>query len=265
MNCPALEEYDAVLMDLDGVLWVEGRPIDENLRVARMLAEEELLVIVTNNSTRSRRTYARMLSRILGSRLQPDRIVTSGYSASRLLRRVKGSTRVFVVGEEGLVEELVALGHEVLSASEAREAEAVVVGLDRNLAYSKLEAALKALEVGALFVATNRDHALPGRDGMKPGAGAIVAALEVAAGRKANYTAGKPERWMLEAALEAAGKPKKPIVVGDRLDTDAEMALRFGLPAVIVGTGVTRVEEVGGSRKKELVVVRSLEELCRRG
>ena len=264
MRCPALEEYDAVLMDLDGVLWVEGRPIGENLRVAKALADEDLLVIVTNNSTRSRRTYARMLSKILERRLPPEKVVTSGYSASRLLREVKGRVRAFVVGEEGLVEELVALGHEVLTVSEAEDADAVVVGLDRNLTYSKLEAALNALEAGALFVATNRDHALPGRRGMKPGAGAIVAALEVASGRKVEYMAGKPEKWMLEAALEAAGRPKRPVVVGDRVDTDAEMALRFGLPAVIVGTGVTRVEEAG-VMGRGVVVVRTLEELCRRG
>jgi 4-nitrophenyl phosphatase len=262
--CRALQGYDAVLMDLDGVLWVEGRPIEANVSVARELAEEGRLVVVTNNSTRSRLTYSRLLREKLGIEVPPERVVTSGYSASRLLLRVAGKARVYVVGEEGLVQELEAAGHEVLTVSEAAGAEAVVVGLDRTLSYVKLEAALKALLRGAIFVATNLDHALPGREGLRPGAGAIVAALETASRRRVDYVAGKPEKWMLDAALEAAGSPRNPVVVGDRVDTDIAMALRWGLPAVLVETGVGSASELGEGHG-DVVVAGSLEELCREG
>ncbi|MDQ7038753.1 MAG: HAD family hydrolase, partial [Aquificota bacterium] len=91
-------------MDLDGVIWVDGEPIEANLSVARRLAEEGRLIVVTNNSTRSRRLYSSALRR-LGLNIDSGRIVTSGFSAARLLRRIAGKTRVYAVGEEGLVEE----------------------------------------------------------------------------------------------------------------------------------------------------------------
>ena len=265
--CPPLSKFAVVLMDLDGVIWVDGEPIEANLSVARKLADEGRLIVVTNNSTRSRRLYSRALRR-LGLNIESSRIVTSGFSAARLLRRIAGKTRVYVVGEEGLVEELAMAGHEILTISEASMAEAVVVGLDRSLTYAKLHAAMKALSRGALFVATNLDHALPSRDGLKPGAGAIVAALEVASGRKHQYNAGKPSRFMLEAALEAYGKrvdKNNIIIVGDRMDTDGAMAVGNGIAAVIVDSGLaTKLPEGYAVETGMIVRASSLEELCRR-
>ncbi len=264
MTCRFLDDFDIILMDLDGVIWVDGEPIRENVSVARLLASEGRLVVVTNNSTRSRRVYSRLLTGLLGVEVPPSRIVTSGYSAAKLLVRTVGRVRVYPIGEEGLIEELTLEGHEILTMSEAGDADAVIVGLDRGLSYPKLEAALKALSSGALFVATNLDHVLPSRDGLKPGAGAIVAALERASGRKIDYNAGKPEKWIIEAAYDSAGIRGKAIVIGDRVDTDAAMAVKAGLPAVIVGTGVTKSPEaVRGLRG--VFYARSLEELCRDG
>lgn len=258
-GCPVLDGFDAVLADLDGVVWLGGRPLEANLGVLRLLASQGALAIVTNNSTRSRRLYRLLLARA-GLRLREDRIVTSAWVAAYLLRRLRGESLVYVVGEEGLVAELVEAGHTPLTLSEAAMADAVVVGLDRALSYPKLDAALAALRRGALFVATNLDHALPTGSGLSPGAGSIVEALATASGRKPDYVAGKPSKWMALAAMEALGvsDPSRVAVVGDRLDTDLELARSVGAVPVIVATGVYK-----GPPPEDAIYAESLEALCR--
>ncbi len=258
-GCPHLDEYEAVMADLDGVVWLGGRPIEGNVGVLRRLASEGRLAIVTNNSTRSRRLYRLLLARA-GLELPVERIVTSAWVAAFLLKRIKGEALVYPVGEEGLVEELAAAGHVPVTLSEAELAEAVVVGLDRALSYPKLDAALKALRRGSLFIATNLDHALPTGSGMAPGAGAIVEAISTASGRKPDYVAGKPSKWMGLAALEALGArdPGRVAVVGDRLDTDLELAKAIGAVSVIVATGVYK-----GPPPEGAIYAESLEALCR--
>jgi len=259
-GCPFLEGFDLVLVDLDGVVWLGGKPIEANLSVLRGLAGEGRVVIVTNNSTRSRRLYRLLLEGRAGLGLPEERIVTSAWAAAYLVRRLKGESLVYVVGEEGLVAELVGAGHTPVTVSEAEMAEAVVVGLDRALSYPKLDAAFRALRRGALFVATNTDHALPTGSGMAPGAGAIVEALSTASGRKPDYVAGKPSKWMALAAMELAGvrDPGRVAVIGDRLDTDLEMARAVGATPIIVATGVYQ-----GPPPEGAVYAENLEALCR--
>ena len=266
MECEALDRYDIVITDLDGVILLGGEPIRPNLEVLSELSRRDgSLYVVTNNSTRSRRMYSALLEG-LGLSIPPERVVTSGFSAARLVTMKLGRSKVFAVGEEGLLEELVGEGHMPLTLSEAREAEAVVVGLDRNLSYAKLSAALNALREGALFVATNLDNALPGPDGMRPGAGAVVAALETASGRRHDYNAGKPSEWMVRTLVEVVGaaKASRMVVIGDRVDTDIAMASRAGLDSILVLTGATRRDYV---RSRELpantMVAEDLKSLCR--
>jgi 4-nitrophenyl phosphatase len=258
-----LEGVRAFIVDLDGVVWLEGSPIWANVNALRRLAGcGYKVVFLTNNSARSRRVYSLALSK-LGLRVSPGDVVTSGYSASVWVRENLGSSRVYIVGEEGLVEEFLVEGHVVLDASSSHMAEAVVVGLDRNLSYQKLEAALRALNRGALFVATNRDHVFPGRDGPKPGAGAIVSLLETASGRRVDFDAGKHGEWILRMAMRAAGgvNPEEAAVVGDRVDTDVEMALRAGSVPVLVLTGLTGEGEASRVAERGVVVVEDLGEL----
>lgn len=260
-GCRFLDEFDLLLVDLDGVVWIDGEPIPENVSVLRGLVEEGRVTIVTNNSTRSRRLYQLLLARI-GLKLPVGRIVTSAWVASWLLGRIRGESLVYAVGEEGLVEELASAGHVVLTVGEAWMADAVVVGLDRGLTYQRLKAALDALRRGALFVATNTDNAMPGREGIVPGAGSIVEALSTASGRKPDYVAGKPGEWMARAALEASGRPRpeRVLVVGDRVDTDARLAEAIGAKALILGTGVYK-----GPPPQIHYYAPSLEDLCREG
>ena len=235
-----MECFDSLIVDVDGVVWRDGDPIEGNLRGLRAALDAGArIVFLTNNSTRSRRSYARHLSRLLGRPVTMDMVVNSGYSASVWLARTRGRVDALIVGEDGLAEEMILQGHRLLVPSDWRQAEAVVVGLDRGVTYRRLAAAHRAILAGALFVATNRDRSFPVPGGTEPGAGSIVALLEASTGRRVDFDAGKPGDWILDLALERLGGPRSPLIVGDRVDTDIAMARRRGLPALLVLTGVS--------------------------
>jgi len=225
------------------------------------------VLFLTNNSTRSRFSYAEALAG-LGIAVMPERVITSGHLAAEWLRQREGSVGVYVVGEEGLVEELILSGHRVLTISDSQKARAVVVGLDRALSYAKLRAAVRALLRGSLFIATNTDHLLPVEDGLDPGAGSIVAALEAAAGRKADFIAGKPNPWVVDYIVERYGIPREEIlIVGDRIDTDMKLAINSGVRGLLVLTGYTREEDLeglegDGERRSTIYVTRTLADLA---
>jgi phosphoglycolate/pyridoxal phosphate phosphatase family enzyme len=254
---PEFARFSAFLLDCDGVLWRGGEPIPGAREAVKALrASGRKVLFFTNNATLSRKGYLEKL-RGLGFEAEVGEIYCSAYAAAAWLKgRVK---KVYVVGEEGLVEELELAG---LEAAGPDEAECVVVGLDRKLTYRKLEEALRCLIRGALFVATNRDPTLPTERGLAPGAGAIVSALEAAAGREADMLIGKPSTYMYELALrEHRIEPATALAVGDRLDTDIEGAKRAGLAAALVLTGATGLRELERARVKPDYVLASIRDL----
>jgi 4-nitrophenyl phosphatase len=204
----------------------------------RLEDEGHQLLFVTNNATRSRRGIVEAIAAVTGFTPAADGIVSSSMAAAALL---KGEVeRVFVVGERGLIDTLAEVG---ISSVPAPQADAVVVGLDRSLTYDKIRDASLAIRRGARFVATNRDSTYPTGEGLWPGGGAIVAALEAATDVTAEL-AGKPAepiRRLIRARLES----DDVWVVGDRADTDLAMGVTEGWKTVLVLTGVTtRAEEV---------------------
>ncbi|RLE98642.1 MAG: hypothetical protein DRJ57_03430 [Thermoprotei archaeon] len=250
---PEFRKFKAFLLDCDGVLWLGGRPIRSALKAVEGLREAGREVLyVTNNSTRSRRGYVRRLRR-MGFEASLSDIFCSSYVTARYLEG--RAERAFVVGEAGLVEELAARGVEVLGLDPDERADCVVVGLDRGLTYEKLAVALAHLRRGALFVATNRDSTLPSEAGELPGAGAIVAALEEAAGRRVDVEVGKPSPLIFEAVLKERGLSRDEVlVIGDRLDTDVEGARRAGLASALVLTGVTKLGDLEGREEPDYVL-----------
>ena len=254
---PEFARFSAFLLDCDGVLWRGEEPIPGAPEAVRVLkASGKKVLFFTNNATLSRRGYLAKLRR-LGFDAEPGEVYCSAYAAAVWLRgRVR---RVYVVGEEGLVEELKLAGLELAGPEEA---ECVVVGLDRGLTYSKLEGALRCLSRGALLVATNGDPTLPTERGLAPGAGAILAALEAAAGRRADAVVGKPNAFMYELALREHGiRPEEALAVGDRLDTDVEGAKRAGLAAALVLTGAAKLSDLERARAKPDFVLGSIRDL----
>ena len=227
--------YDVILFDLDGTIYrgdsaIAGAPE----AVARVRAAGARPVFVTNNSSRTQTAVASQLSSIgvpaTASEVETSAVVTARIAAAR------GFQRVFVIGEDGLLEALRDAGLAV-AGDDAASVDAVVVGFDRGLDYPKLRQACLLVERGAALLATNADTSFPATDGLWPGAGALLAAVEATTGRTAEVI-GKPAAPLFRAALERGGGGV-PLVVGDRLDTDIAGALGLGWDCLLVLTGVT--------------------------
>jgi phosphoglycolate/pyridoxal phosphate phosphatase family enzyme len=237
-----------LIFDLDGVVYLGDTPIPGAIPALHDLAAAgHRLFFLTNNSTRSRRSYAEKLTR-MGFPTEPEQVMTSAYATGLYLQSISAAGKtVYVVGESGLCEEMERAGLRVLTLEDATPADYVVAGLDRDLTYAKLSRAHHEITVnGATFIATNRDSTYPMETAEIPGGGAIVAPIEVSSGVR-GATIGKPEPHTWQRILDAAGaRSNEALMVGDRPDTDIFGARRIGIPTALVLSGVTRAEEVAG-------------------
>jgi HAD superfamily hydrolase (TIGR01450 family) len=233
--------YDAALLDLDGVLYVGPDVVPHAApAVTRARRAGMRLAFVTNNASRRAEVVAAHLTS-LGIAAEPHDVVTSGQAAVRYLAaRLAPGASVLVVGTEGLAEEVEEGGLRPVRRAEG--AEAVLQGLSTTTSWSDLAEAAVAIRSGALWVAGNRDVTYPSPRGPVPGNGAMVAALEVATGLSP-VVVGKPEPELHQASVERVGA-RKPLVVGDRLDTDVLGARNTGTDSLLVLTGVTSEEDL---------------------
>ena len=237
------DPYDAFLFDLDGVLYRDSEPVPLAAEaVARLRAMTKRVAFVTNNSGRTPEAVAARLGHV-GIPADVEEIETSALVTAELLV-ARGVSEAFVIGEEGILQALQAKGI-VIVDRHAKSVEVVVVGWDRNVDYAKLRTASLLVERGASLVATNADASFPAPDGNWPGAGALLAAIETTTGVRAEVV-GKPHAPVLRAALGRAGGGK-PLVVGDRLDTDIAGALGLGWDSLLVLTGISRREDIAAS------------------
>ena len=261
----SLTGYDLIISDIDGVILREDEPIRENLEVLRELKNQgKRIVLLTNNSGFSRVLVSRQL-RGFGLDIPPELIVTSGTATVHYLKEKTKVRTIFVVGEEGLVEELKTAGFQVLRQDEAEThtPDAVVLGLDRLSTYDKLSTALRCVYKGSLFIVTNMDRLWPAKDGLKLGAGALASTIIYALRKEPDFVAGKPNLWMLEVAKRVAGiSPNSRVVlIGDQLETDIKMGLQAGFDTVLVLTGISRREDVEKLGIKPKYIVNNLREL----
>lgn len=236
--------YDAYLVDVDGVLTRGAHALPGAADALRMLCSRGRTLLLTNNSTRSRRELASHLV-ALGFDVASDDVLPTSTLAAEYLLGAVGPSALWVLGEAGLRDELAAAGHSL--ALRPRDAQWVVVGMDRNLTYEKLNDALQALRGGALLLATNEDATFPTRDGVVPGAGAVVGALR-GMGFAPEAVMGKPSRHAFEIARRALDvSADRILVVGDRLDTDVAGGNAAGMDTALVLTGVsTRLDARDG-------------------
>ncbi len=239
---PLSEAYDVALLDLDGVVYVGGSAVPGAPEALRDAAARGMRhAFVTNNASRSPAAIAAHLTR-LGVPATAADVVTSGQAAARLLaRRLPPGARVLVVGGNGLRIALRERGLRPVSAFAERPA-AVVQGFSPDLSYALLAEGALAVAGGALFVAANSDLTLPTPRGAEMGNGSLVQAVAAVAGRPP-VVAGKPELPLHAEAVRRTGA-RRPLVVGDRLDTDIEGAVRAGADSLLVLTGVTRPVDV---------------------
>src|SRR6478672_1337931 len=238
------DRYDAFLFDLDGVLYRGAEPIDGAVEtLATLRRRGKGLAFITNNSSRTPEAIAAYLTG-MGIRAAPEEVETSALATATLLRG-RAVASAYVLGEEGLRTALVAAGLTVVDTG-AADAETVVVGWDRGFDYAELAAASVLIQRGASLVASNADASYPVEDGLVlPGAGAILAAIQTATGVSAEVV-GKPNAPIFRAALDRAGGGR-PLVIGDRLDTDIEGARRLGWDSLLVLTGIAGRADLGAA------------------
>ena len=233
---PLCEAYDAALLDLDGVLYLGRDPVahaSEAVREARRRGMRT--AFVTNNASRRPQAVAEHLTE-LGIPADKTDVVTSGQAAVRYLAaRLSPGSQVLVLGTDGLAEEVAAGG--LVPVRQAAGAVALVQGLAPTTAWTDLAEAAVAIRAGVLWVAGNADTTYPSPRGPLPGNGALVQALVTATGQRP-VVVGKPEPELHRASVERVGA-SRPLVVGDRLDTDVLGAVRAGADSLLVLTGVT--------------------------
>jgi HAD superfamily hydrolase (TIGR01450 family) len=237
---PLLRDYDHLLLDLDGCLWVGGTPTREAPRALESLrAAGKRVAFVTNDTRHSAEEYVRKLWS-LGFRASLEEVVTVGGALQHHLAETHGARRstAYVIGTAAIHRHVADAGLRVVNGlPHAPHAEVVVAAGHDQLHFEELKVATQALLGGADFVAAGRDRTFPMPDGMWPGTGAVVAALEYSADRPAR-TVGKPDAQIFLTALDRLG-PGRALVVGDRLDADLAGAHAAGLDGAIVLSGAT--------------------------
>lgn len=234
-----IDRYAGVVFDLDGVIYLAETLVPGAVEtVAAVRAGGRAVAFVTNNASRTPEEVAAKLSG-MGVPATVDDIVTSSQAAARL---VEPGTRCLVVGADGLRTVLERRG--CAFTRDPDEAETVVVGFTPDLVWDDLRRVTLALRRGVRYVATNADVAFPSPDGLVPGNGAIVAALNAASGRTPEI-AGKPYPALFEAVVEHLPDGLL-LMVGDRPDTDIAGAHALGWDTVLVLSGVTSRDETTG-------------------
>lgn len=237
----SLTEAQGVLLDLDGTLFRGQEAIPGAIAFMRSLKERGLPFLYwTNNSTRTPESVAEHL-RELGFCATKEQVYTSSQALIAMVAtRLAPGEAVYVVGELGLQTAVGEAGWRDLAKVPGgqEKAKAVLVGLDRQATYQTLGGALTHLLAGAEFYASNNDRVLPTHQGLAPGAGAVLAFLETAAGRTA-HIAGKPSpAFVTTAALRLGIDVARTFVIGDNLATDVRAAKAAGAIAVWARTGV---------------------------
>jgi glycerol 3-phosphatase-2 len=240
---PPAAVHDVALLDLDGVVYVGPHAVPgaaEALERAATLGLRS--VYVTNNASRPPSAVAEQL-RSLGVAADEGDVVTSAQLAAGILaRRLPAGAKVLVVGGAGLHEALSAEGLVPVTTMDDEPA-AVVQGFAPEVGWRDLAEGARAVRSGLLWVATNLDLTVPTPHGPAPGNGSLVAAVAAAGGRPPDEVAGKPGPRAFRDAAARAGS-RRPLVVGDRLDTDLEGARAAQIPGLLVLTGITGVSEL---------------------
>ncbi|WP_238840966.1 HAD-IIA family hydrolase [Prescottella equi] len=239
-NRPSLRAgHDVLLLDLDGTVY-QGREVIPGAREA-LEAGNERQLYVTNNASRSPAEVAEHL-RELGFDAADDDVVTSSQSAARLLaEHLDTGSAVLVVGTEALCDEVEKVGLRAVRRFVDAPV-AVVQGHSPATDWAILAEATLAIRAGALWIAANVDSTLPTERGLVLGNGSMVAALRTATGREP-IVAGKPAAPLMHDALDRA-RASRPLVVGDRLDTDIAGANAVDVESLLVLTGVSNTADL---------------------
>ncbi len=236
-----LDRHDVLLADLDGTLYRGADAVPGAVAAVRGAAARGVrTVFVTNNASRRPADVAAHLTE-LGFHAATDDVVTSAQAAATMLaEQLAPGSAVFVVGTEALAAEVTGVGLTVTRRGD--DAVAVVQGHSPDTGWRDLAEATVALRAGAVWVACNIDPTLPTERGPLPGNGSMVTAVRVASGREPQV-AGKPAPALVNASVRRVAA-RRPLMIGDRLDTDIEGGRAAEMPTLLVLTGVSDAAEL---------------------
>jgi 4-nitrophenyl phosphatase len=231
-----LKNITHLIIDMDGVLYRGNEPLPGLRQFFAFLRQKPIpFILATNNSTHTPEQYVDKLAR-MGVQVSPLEILTSGQATARALaREYPPGTRVHVFGMPSFQEAMLKEGFILADEDVA----VVAASMDRAVTYEKLKRATLLIRGGARFFATNRDPTYPSEEGLLPGTGSMIAALETASGVKP-AAIGKPEPTMFQLAMaQMDARPETTATIGDRLDTDILGGRRAGLTTICVLSGAS--------------------------
>jgi 5'-nucleotidase len=242
------------LTDMDGVLVHEEDPIPGGAEfIAALEASGLKYLLITNNSIFTRRD---LRARLLGSGIDvpEERIFTSALATADFLDEQRPGGSAYVVGESGLITAM----HDIGYVMTDRNPDYVVLGETRTYSFESITRAIRLIEAGARFIATNPDPSGPSHQGTMPATGSVAALISTATGQKP-YFVGKPNPLMMRSALNRIeAHSETAVMVGDRMDTDIVSGLEAGMRTILVGTGSTRPADVPRFPYKPTRVVDSI-------
>ncbi|MFJ8195425.1 HAD-IIA family hydrolase [Streptomyces sp. NPDC096152] len=248
------------LTDMDGVLIHEGVPIPGADAFLKKLRESgRPFLVLTNNSIYTQRDLHARLRR-MGLEVPMENIWTSALATAQFLDDQRPGGSAYVIGEAGLTTAL----HEIGYVLTDHEPDFVILGETRTYSFEAMTKAVRLINDGARFIATNPDNVGPSAEGALPATGSVAALITAATGKKP-YFVGKPNPLMMRAGLNAIGAHSETsAMIGDRMDTDVLAGLEAGMRTFLVLTGVTRPEEVDRYPYRPSMVVDSIADLVER-
>lgn len=256
--------FPGYIFDLDGTVWLMETLIPGAREAVNELRQRGArIVFLTNNSDGTREMFARQLTE-LGIPAVPEDIISTSYVMSRYLNEQSPGCRCYVIGPDPVREELQRAGLQL--SDRPGDVQYVVLGIDRDFTYRKLQIAFESIHAGALFAATNPDPYVPTPHGNMADIGALIAAIEVSTGHKLDMLVGKPNSYIVEIALEQSGIPRKEnLMVGDQLGTDVLAARKCGVPVALFLRDPNVVRRLPDWPEKPDYVIHDLRELSAAG
>lgn len=252
------KSYQGYFIDLDGTTYKGKKQIPAAARfIQRLQLAGKTILFVTNNSTRTPEFVADNLRKNHNIDVGPENVYTTALATADYLDAIAGGHRsVYIVGEDGLRTALLARGFHFDSSAP----DYVIVGLDSQVTYAKLEEAVLLIRAGAKFIGTNADSNLPNERGMVPGAGSLVKLVEYATQQKP-LMIGKPEKIIMEMALQQVGlQTDQVVMVGDNYRTDIQAAINIGMDSLLVYTGLSKPEDVAQAAVPPTYTVATLDD-----
>ncbi len=256
-----LANIKGLIIDMDGVLWRDTEPIGDLPAIFNAIKSQGLrAILATNNATRTVDEYHEKLAGF-GVELEDWQVITVAQGTGIYLNEhYPDGCQAFVVGQPSLKETLKAYGINVIEDPNEK-IDVVVASIDVSISYKKITDAELLIRGGCDFIGTNPDVTYPTPNGLYPGSGTIIGAIEIASEKKAKLI-GKPEPVLYQMALRRLDLlPHETLAVGDRLETDIVGAQAAGIYSAFVLTGASTLEQAKQLSPGPDIIINSLSEL----